>query len=185
MLKLTTSLATVFACSAAFAAPPPGAYNRPQVQIIPQEVIPPSPALSAEDELKTFHLAPGIRVELVACEPMVSRPVAVQFDPDGRLWVVEMRAFMPNLEGKGEDNPIGRVSVLEDTDGDGRMDKSTVFLDGLVMPRAVMLVRDGVLVGEPPNLWFCRDTDGDGRCDEKTSIAQDFGFGCGKVPQRL
>ena len=176
MFKLTTFLAIVFTCASASAAVPPGAYNRPQVQIIPQEVIPPSPALSAEEELKTFHLAPGIRVELVACEPMVERPVAVQFDPDGRLWVVEMRAFMPNLEGKGEDNPIGRVSVLEDTDGDGRMDKSTVFLDGLVMPRAIMLVRDGVLVGEPPNLWFCRDTDGDGRADEKTSIAQDFGY---------
>ena len=161
---------------AASGAPPAGSYNRPQVQIIPQELIPPSPVLSPEDELKSFHLAPGIRVELVASEPMVERPVAVQFDPDGRMWVVEMRAYMPNLEGTGEDNPIGRVSVLTDTDGDGRMDKSTVFLDGLVMPRAITLVRDGALIGAPPYLWFCRDTKGGGHADEKIEVAKDFGF---------
>lgn len=162
--------------TATFAAPPASAYNRPQVAIVPPEVIPPSPPLSAEDELKTFQLAPGIRVELVASEPMVAHPVAVQFDPDGRMWVVEMRGYMPNLEGIGEDKPVGRVSVLTDTDGDGRMDKSTVFLDGLVMPRAIILVRDGALIGAPPYLWFCRDTDGDGKADEKVEIAKDFGF---------
>lgn len=175
-MKKLPLTAWMLLAGAASAAPPPGAYNRPQVQIVPQELIPPSPALSAEDELKTFQLAPGIRVELVASEPMVAHPVAIQFDPDGRLWVVEMRAFMPNLEGTGEDNPIGRVSVLTDTDGDGRMDKSTVFLDGLVMPRALTLTHGGALVGEPPHLWFCRDTDGDGRADEKTEIAKDFGY---------
>lgn len=168
--------ASAVACGTALAAPPPGAYNRPQVAIVPPEVIPPSPALSADDELKTFQLAPGIRVELVASDPMVAHPVAVQFDPDGRMWVVEMRGYMPNLEGIGEDKPVGRVSVLTDTDGDGRMDQSTVFLDGLVMPRAIMLVRDGALIGAPPYLWFCRDTDGDGRADEKVEIAKDFGF---------
>lgn len=173
-LRVLTLLS--FICALASAAPPKEAYNRPQVCIIPAELIPPSPALSAEDELKTFHLAPGIRVELVASEPMIAHPVAVQFDPDGRMWVVEMRGYMPNLEGIGEDKPVGRVSVLEDSDGDGRMDKSTVFLDGLVMPRAILPVRDGALVGEPPYLWFCRDKDGDGRADEKIEVAKDFGF---------
>lgn len=175
MNKLLSLVLGFAACITASAAPPAGAYNRPQVSIIPSEVIPPSPALSADDELKTFRLAPGIRVELVASEPMVAHPVAVQFDPDGRMWVVEMRGYMPNLEGIGEDKPVGRVSVLTDTDGDGRMDKSMVFLDGLVMPRAIILVRDGALIGAPPYLWFCRDTDGDGRADEKIEIAKDFG----------
>src|SRR3954468_16818572 len=119
---------TLLACATASAAPPASAYNRPQVQIVPPELVPPSPALSAADELKTFQLAPGIRVELVASEPMIAHPVAVQFDPEGRMWVVEMRGYMPNLEGIGEDQPVGRVSVLTDTDGDGLMDKSTVFL---------------------------------------------------------
>jgi mono/diheme cytochrome c family protein/glucose/arabinose dehydrogenase len=175
-MKIVTLISLLMLAGAASAAPPASAYNRPQVQIIPPELVPPSPALSPEDELKTFHLAPGIRVELVASEPMVERPVALQFDPDGRMWVVEMRAFMPNLEGTGEDNPIGRVSVLTDTHGDGRMDKSTVFLDGLVMPRAITLVRDGALIGAPPYLWFCRDTKGNGRADEKVEVAGDFGF---------
>ena len=176
MIRLPFSALFLLLCGSALAAPPKGAYNRPQVQIIPAELIPPSPPLSAEDELKTFQLAPGIRVELVANEPMVAHPVAVQFDPDGRMWVVEMRGYMPNLEGTGEDKPVGRVSVLTDTDGDGRMDKSTVFLDGLVMPRAIILVRDGALIGAPPFLWFCRDTDGDGKADEKVEVAKDFGF---------
>jgi mono/diheme cytochrome c family protein/glucose/arabinose dehydrogenase len=147
----------------------------PMKSLVPAELIPPSPVLSPEEELESFQLAPGIRVELVASEPMVAHPMAMAFDPDGRLWVVEMRGYMPNLEGVGEDQPVGRVSVLSDTDGDGRMDKSVVFLDGLVMPRAVMPVRDGALVGAPPYLWFCRDTDGDGRADEKIVVASDFG----------
>ena len=113
-----------------------------EVQKQPTFPIPPSPVLTPEQALKSFKLAPGFRIELVASEPLVSDPVAMAFDPDGRIWVVEMRGFMPNVDGKGEDAPVGRIVVLEDTDGDGRMDKSSVFLDGLVMPRAIALVRD-------------------------------------------
>ena len=64
--------------------------------------------------------------------------------------------------------------MLEDTNHDGRMDKSTVYLDGLGLVRSVKVLRDGVLIGDPPNLWFTRDTDGDGKADEKTAIATDF-----------
>ena len=138
-------------------------------------VIPPSPTLAAEDALKTIQVAPGYRVELAAADPLVGNPVAMSFGPDGRLWVVEMRGFMPNPEGKGEDAKVGTVVVLEDTDHDGRFDKRTVFLDGLVLPRALALVGDGVLVAEPPHLWFCRDTNGDGVADEKTEVASDYG----------
>lgn len=125
--------------------------------------------------MKTFKVAPGFRVELVASEPLIGDPVAMAIGPDGRMWVVEMRSYMPDLDGSREDAPVGRVVVLEDTDSDGRMDKSTVFLDNLIMPRAIMLAGDGVLVGAPPKLWFCRDKDGDGKADEKTEIATDFG----------
>jgi len=102
---------------------------------------------------------------LVASEPLVEAPVAMAFDPDGRIWVVEMRGFMPNVDGRGETEIPGRVVILEDSDNDGRIDKRTVFLDGLMMPRAITLIRGGALVAEPPHLWFCRDTDGDGKCD--------------------
>ena len=107
---------------------------------------------------------------------MVQHPVAMTFAPDGRLWVVEMRGYMPDVDGTGEGKPNGRISVLEDIDGDGRMDKSTVFLDGLVLPRAIGLVRDGALVAVPPNLLFCRDTNGDGVSDQRRVIAEDYGI---------
>lgn len=91
---------------------------------------------------------------LAAAEPLIASPILAQFDPDGRLWVVEVPSYMPNPQALGETQPTGRVSILEDTDGDGRMDKKTVFLDGLVLPRAFLLVHGGALVCEPPNLWF-------------------------------
>jgi mono/diheme cytochrome c family protein/glucose/arabinose dehydrogenase len=129
--------------------------------------VPPSPALTPQQELKTFKIAPGYRVELVAAEPLVHDPVAVTFDPDGRLCVCEMRGFMPTVDGKGEKEPVGTIAVLEDTDGDGVMDKRTVFLDKLVLPRAVCWTTDGLLVAENGNLWLCRDSKGGLVCDEK------------------
>ncbi|HXJ73130.1 MAG TPA: hypothetical protein VNM37_09755, partial [Candidatus Dormibacteraeota bacterium] len=121
---------------------------------VPREKIPPAPPLSPEAAQRQFRTQPGFRIELVASEPMVENPTVLQFDPEGRLWVLEMRGFMPNADGIGETNPVGRISILEDTDGDGRMDRSRVFLDGLVMPRAMLLVKGGVLVCAPPQLWF-------------------------------
>lgn len=137
--------------------------------------IPPAPVLTPEEALASFDVAPGFRVELIAAEPLVHDPVAIAFDPDGRLWVVEMTGFMPNVDGVGEDEPVGSIAVLNDTDGDGTMDERTVFLDHLVLPRAIGFAGGGVLVAEPPHLWLCRDVDGDGRADEKTEVAPDYG----------
>ncbi|MGB7157246.1 MAG: PVC-type heme-binding CxxCH protein [Tepidisphaeraceae bacterium] len=137
----------------------------------------PVPLLTADETIKTFKLPPGFRIEVVAEEPLVQHPVAMAFAPDGRIWVVEMRSYMtPDVDAAGERRPLGRVSVLEDVDGDGRMDKSTIFWDGLVLPRAIGLARDGAFVAVPPNLWFCRDTNNDGKSDERRSIAQDYGI---------
>jgi mono/diheme cytochrome c family protein/glucose/arabinose dehydrogenase len=147
-----------------------------QQLIVPREAIPPSTPRSPQEEWKSFQIAPGLRAELVASEPLVEDPVVTQIAPDGRLWVVEMRGFMAHLDGQGEELPVGRVVVLEDTDGDGVMDKSTVFVDGLVMPRALLLVGDGALVGAPPKLWYCRDSKGTGHADEKIEISSDFGW---------
>ncbi len=126
-----------------------------------------SPARSAEEEMETFVLEEGFKIQLVASEPLVQDPIAMSFDEDGRLWVVEMRGFMTDLEGSEEDKPIGRISILEDLDSDGQMDKGTVYLDSLVMPRAVGLVKGGALVAENNSLWLTQDLDGDLVADTK------------------
>ena len=125
----------------------------------------PAPVLSPEQERQTFRLPPGFRAELVASEPLVVDPVAMDWDEEGRLYVAEMRGFMPNVDGEGEDAPVGRIVLLEDQDGDGRMDRSDIFLDGLVLPRAVAALPEGILIAAPPDLLLCRDEDDDRRCD--------------------
>src|SRR4051794_33199339 len=84
--------------------------------------VPTPKPLSPEEALKTFKLPPGFKMEVVAAEPLVEDPIAMSFDSDGRVWVVEMRGYMHDIDGRGEDQPIGRIRVLEDTDGDGKMD---------------------------------------------------------------
>ncbi|MGH9309972.1 MAG: DUF7133 domain-containing protein [Vicinamibacterales bacterium] len=140
-----------------------------------QKVDDTSPPLSAEAALDTFHMPPGYRLELVASEPLVQEPVAFDWDTSGRLWVVEMPGWMPDITAAGELDPIGRVVVLEDEDGDGRMDKRTVFADKLVLARSLKVLERGVLVGEPPNVWLMQDTDGDLRMDKKELVTDQYG----------
>jgi len=146
-----------------------------QKSLVPADKIPPAPALTPEQALQSFTLAPGIKLELAAAEPHVQEPVAIAFAPDGRMFVVEMRGYMPDLDGNGEDAPVGRIVVLRDNDGDGRYEESKVFVDQLVLPRAITVVGDGVLVGAPPELLYLRDTDGDGKADKRDVIAPDYG----------
>lgn len=135
---------------------------------------PPSPPLPPEEAIQTLRVAEGFRLELFAAEPMVQDPVAAAFDEDGRLWVVEMRGFMPDLDGQGEEDPVGRIRVLEDADADGRADRASVFVDGLVLPRAVCPTRGGALFVTAGQLWFGRDTDGDGRADLRELVDADY-----------
>jgi hypothetical protein len=134
--------------------------------------VPAAPVLTPEEELATFQVADGFVVELVAAEPLVVDPVAAVFDEEGKLWVAEMRGFMPNVDGVGEENPVGKIVVLEDLNGDGIMDKSTPFLENLVLPRALAKVKGGLLVLAPPQLLFCEDLDGDDRCDKTTVVSE-------------
>lgn len=141
----------------------------------PELVVPPAPVRTPEEERATFAFADELELELVAAEPLVGDPVQAVFDADGALWVCEMRGYMPDIDGRNESAPVGTIAVLRDTDGDGRMDERTVFLDGLVLPRALAPCHGGALVLAPPELLFCRDTDGDGRADEREVVLRDLG----------
>lgn len=113
-----------------------------------------APVLSALEGIRKMHVESGFEVKLVAAEPLTVAPVAVSFDEKGRIWAVEMEDYMPDTAGTGEDRPIGKVVILSDKNGDGVMDDRKVFLDSLVLPRAICLIENGILVAEPPNLWY-------------------------------
>jgi mono/diheme cytochrome c family protein/glucose/arabinose dehydrogenase len=140
-----------------------------------------SPARTALEELATFQIEPGFKVQLVASEPMIEDPILIQFDEDGRLWVVEMRGYMSDIEGSEEDKPIGRISILEDENGDGEMDKSTIYLDSLVMPRALGFIKGGALVAENNSLWVTQDTNGDLKADSKVLL--DSTYSANGIPE--
>ena len=97
------------------------------------------------------------------------------------MWVIEMLGYMQDLPATNERAPNGRISVLEDTNRDGKMDKKTVFLDRLVLPRALKVLDKGVLVGEPPHLWLARDTNGDLKADNKELVCDCYGTELGNV----
>ena len=120
----------------------------------------PAPVLSPQQALESFVIAAGFTIELIAAEPLVEDPVAVAWDEDGRMYVAEMRAYMPDVDGTGEEQPIGAVARLTDIDGDGVFDQREVVLDGLVLPRAVRVVNDGLLVAEMGKLWLCPSPSG-------------------------
>jgi mono/diheme cytochrome c family protein/glucose/arabinose dehydrogenase len=170
--RLVTALFMVLACTLVLVGQTPaGRPWPPGVVGAPDQSLP----LAPDDALKTFYMPPGYRLELVASEPLIQEPVAIDWDLEGRLWAVEMPGFMANITGSNEHDPIGRVVVLEDGNGDGRMDKRTVFADGLVLARSVKVLDRGVLVAEPPNVWLMRDTDGDLRMDAKQLVTNRFG----------
>ena len=131
----------------------------------------PSP-LSPADAQKAFEVVPGLRVELVAAEPLVASPCAIAFDTKGRLFVAENRGY-PIGPKEGE-KPAGVIALLEDTDGDGRMDKRTVFADGLTFPNGVLPWRGGLIITCAPDVLFLKDNDGDGVADERKVLLTGF-----------
>lgn len=133
----------------------------------------PSPAyLTPQESLKTIHLPKGYHLELVASEPMIHEPVAIAWDGNGRMYVAEMNTYMQDAEGTDEMKPVCTIKRLEDTNGDGKMDKSVVFLDKLLLPRMILPLDDRLLVAETfdNSIYSYRDTNGDGVADEKKMV---------------
>ena len=150
--RMLTVAAAILTTSTAIAQNPFATHVRPTEPLTP------------EAQLKSFHVPEGFEVQLVAAEPAIQKPMNLAFDARGRLWVTSSVEYpFAAAEGKGRD----RVTVLEDTNGDGRADVSTVFADNLNIPIGLYPWRDGVVVYSIPNIWFLRDTDGDGRCDRR------------------
>lgn len=115
--------------------------------------------VAAEDAIATFALEPGFKIEVIAAEPLISDPVAMEIDENGNLYVVENHGY-PLDKTKSS-----RIKLLRDTDGDGRMDKSTLFADTLMMPTGVMRWKNGIIVTDAPDVLYMEDTNADGKAD--------------------
>jgi len=121
------------------------------------------------------HLRDGYTMQLVAAEPLVRDPVAIDWGPDGKLWVVEMADYPVGMTNDEKDmTPGGRVRCLEDVDGDGVYDKSTLFADDLNFPNGILVWGDGVLVTATTDIVYLEDTDGDGKADVRASRFSGF-----------
>lgn len=156
MLRKSLVLVSFLGCLALLATQATG-----QKHVAP----PPSKPLAPQEALKHFKLDQGLRIELVASEPQIESPVAVAWDADGRMFVVEMKDY-PNGPAKGQP-PEGRIKLLEDRDGDGVYESSKVWADELLFANGLLPWKDGLIVTAAPHIVWLRDTDGDGTADKK------------------
>lgn len=127
-----------------------------------------APPLSPADSIATMRIQEGYRIEPVLTEPIIHEPAAVVWDGNGRMYVLEMRTYMQDIDGENQLDPVSRVSRHEDTDGDGVYDKHTVFADNLALPRMILPLLDRVIIRETNTLDLksYQDTDGDGVADK-------------------
>ncbi len=139
------------------------------------EIIRKTAPLTPDQEQKTFHLPPGFAIELVASEPQISKPMNLDFDAKGRLWMTQSREYpfpvLP-IEKKGRD----KIQVLENFDLTGRAQKISTFADGLNIPIGIYPYKNGALAFSIPTIYFFQDTNGDGIADKQELFLGRFGF---------
>ncbi len=145
--------------------------SEPKVFIPRTQTKPPGPPLSPADAIKKMQVPEGFHVELVASEPDLLNPVAMAFDERGRIWVTESFEYPRHEPGPGKD----RIKILEDTDGDGKVDKVKIFAEGLNIPSGIAVGYGGVWVANSPDILFMQDTNNDDKVDITTVVATGFG----------
>lgn len=128
--------------------------------------------VSAEEQLATFSIPEGFKVELIASEPDVAKPMNLAFDKRGRLWVSSSLEYP--FAAAADQTPRDTIRIMEDHDGDGKADKVTVFADELNIPIGLIPYGDGIICFSIPNIWYLRDTDGDDRCDKREVLYGPF-----------
>src|SRR6266545_7491188 len=153
----------------------PSTLHAAEQRVADPKELPRFPPVAAGDALNTFQMRKGFRLELVAAEPLVTDPIALAFDEERRLFVLEMNDYPERKQHRG------RVRRLVDTDGDGRFDQATVFAKDLRWPSAIHCHGGGVFVGSVPDLLFFKDTNDDGVADEKKVVLTGWGKRAGTL----
>lgn len=133
--------------------------------------LPRIPATEAKDALKTFTVAKGFKIDLVAAEPLVTDPIAVAIDENLRMYVVEMNGYSENRDDK-----LSRIRLMDDKDGDGKYETSKIFVGGLNWPTAIACWDGGIIVADAPDIFWFKDADGDDQPDEKKVLFTGFGI---------
>jgi putative membrane-bound dehydrogenase-like protein len=154
--------------------PNPVAAARPGAALDPAKDLPRYPAVEPKDALATWKVKPGFKLQLAANEPQIRSPIAISFDENGRMFVCEMIDYS---ERRDETPHLGRVSMLEDKDGDGFYETSKVFADDLPWPTGLIWANGGLYVAATPDIWRFEDRDGDGRAEVRDKVFTGFGTG--------
>ncbi|PHQ34028.1 PVC-type heme-binding CxxCH protein [Rhodopirellula bahusiensis] len=169
-MKLTTRLSPLRSISACLIISIAFAFRSGAAEEDYSAELPRVPATPASETLQDFQIADGFQIQLIASEPLVTSPVAMEWAADGSLFVCEMRGY-----SEDRDEGISRISHLVDSNQDGVYDSSTVFADGLLWPTGLFPWDGGLFVGDAPNLYYFRDNDGDGKAEQRDLVLTGFG----------